>query len=375
MRRSPFALVLAFASQMGHVAQGVPAAAVAAASLLTTIFVGRADAAALSAPEVVEAWLLPRYDALVAGARANREAWASFCAAPSEAGIVVLQQRFGAVSDAWAAVEFITFGPVMLSLRPDRMNLFPERRNAVGRSVAELIGDPTDERLKPERFGRLSAAAQGLPALERLLYDDGAAAALLAGPEAGRRCAIGLAIATNIETIATEVRQGWGDRKDGLLAQLVAGTSDPVFFPDPSALMSQIVTDLAGAYQRVVDQRLLAVLGKTPDDAKPLTADRRRSGRSKATIVAMIASADSLGRELGVALDPKGRAALDKALDAADAAAGKLPDDIGEATQTAPGRKALQEAAATFKAAQASIASPLAAGLGVALGFNALDGD
>ncbi|MBS7541613.1 imelysin family protein [Ancylobacter oerskovii] len=374
MRRSPFALVLALASQMGHVAQGVPVVA-AATSLLTGIFAGRADAASIAGPEVVENWLLPRYDALVAAARANREAWAAFCAKPDPAGVTLLKERFGAVSDGWASVEFITFGPVMLSLRPDRMNLFPERRNAVGRSVTELIADPTDERLKPERFGRLSAAAQGLPALERLLYDEGAEAALVSGAEATRRCAIGLAIATNLETIATEIRQGWGDKAGGLLAQLVAGNSDPVFFPDPSALMSQIVTDLAGAYQRVVDQRLFAVLGKTPDDAKPLTADRRRSGRSKATIVAMITSADSLGRQLGEGIDPKGRAILDKALDAADAAAQKLPDDIGGASQTAPGRKALQDAAASFKAAQASIANPLAAGLGVGLGFNALDGD
>ncbi|MBS7536036.1 imelysin family protein [Ancylobacter sonchi] len=374
MRRSPLALVLALASQMGQAAQGVPVVA-AAASLLSTFFVGRADAAALSAPEVVESWLLPRYDTLLAEARANREAWQAFCAAPSQAGIAGLKTRFGAVSDSWAAVEFITFGPVMLSLRSDRMNLFPERRNAVGRSLADLVADPTDERLHAERFPRLSAAAQGLPALERLLYDDNADALLLSGAEAPRRCAIGLAIATNIEAIASEIRQGWGNRQDGLLAQLIAGKSDPVYFPDPSALMNQIVTDLAGAYQRVVDQRMLAVLGKTADDAKPLTADRRRSGRSKATIVAMITSADSLGTRLGEGLDPKGREALDKAFAAADATAAKLPDDIGAATKTTQGRKALHDAITVFKAAQTSVADPLASGLGVALGFNSLDGD
>lgn len=378
MNRSPFALALALASQLGQMAgtaaQHVPVLA-GASALLAGLFVGRADAAAISAPEVVEQWLLPRYDALRAAARAQQEAWDSFCAKPSAEGVAELKTRFAAVSAGWAAVEFITFGPVMLSLRPDRFNLFPERRNAVGRSVAEIIGDETDERLQPDRFFRLSAAVQGLPALERVLYDDGAEAALLSGPESARRCALGRAIAENLANIAGELREGWGDRHSGLLAQLIAGQSDPVYFPEPGALLSQMVTDLAGAYQRVVDQRLLVVLGKTPDDAKPLLADRRRSGLSRETIIAIIASADDLADRLAVGLDAKGRSAVEKTMAGAEAAAGALPEDIGAAATTPEGRKTLQATVTAFKAAQASVASPLASGLGVPLGFNALDGD
>ncbi|MBS9477856.1 imelysin family protein [Ancylobacter radicis] len=374
MNRSPFALALALASQIGHAAQALPGVA-GATALLSGLLVSRANAAVISAPEVVEQWLLPRYDALLAATRSQQKAWETFCAKPTAEGVAELKTRFAAVSDAWASVEFITFGPVMLSLRPDRFNLFPERRNAVGRSVAEIIGDATDERLGPDRFFRLSAAVQGLPALERVLYDDGAAAALVVGAEATRRCALGRAIALNLATIAAELREGWGDRQSGLLAQLLAGKSDAVYFPDPEALLSQIVTDLAGAYQRVVDQRLLVVLGKSADDAKPLLADRRRSGLSHATILAIIASADDLANRLAVGLDAKGRATIEKTMAGADAAAKALPEDIGEAATTAAGRKTLQAAITAFKAAQASVASPLASGLGVPLGFNALDGD
>lgn len=374
MRRSPFAVALALATQIGQAAQGVPAVA-AAGSLLTTLFVGRAHAAPVSAPDVVESWLLPRYDALLAAAKAQQAAWDGFCAAPSAAGVAELKARFVAASEAWSAVEFVTFGPIILSLRPDRFNLFPERRNAVGRSVAELIADPTDERLQPQRFFRLSAAAQGLPALERILYDEGAEAALVAGPEAARRCALGRAVALNLATIAGELRSGWGSRSEGLLAQLVAGKADPVYFPDPKALLSQIVTDLAGAYQRVVDQRLLVVLGKSADEAKPLLSDRRRSGLSKETIVAIVTSASALGEALSVGLDAKDRASFHATLQAAQATAQGLPEDIGAAATTPEGRKALQAAVTVFKAAQAGVARPLAAGLGVPLGFNALDGD
>jgi hypothetical protein len=374
MNRSPVAVALALASQIGQAAQGVPGLATAT-TLLTTLFIGRAHAAPVSAPEIVQSWLLPRYDTLFASAKAQQAAWDDFCKAPSAQGVRELKARFQAVSEGWSAVEFITFGPVMLSLRPDRFNLFPERRNAVGRSVAELLADPTDERLQPQRFFRLSAAAQGLPALERLLYDEGAEAALVAGPEAARRCALGQAVALNLATIAGEIRAGWGSPSEGLLAQLIAGKADPVYFPDPNALLSQIVTDLAGAYQRVVDQRLLVVLGKNIDEAKPLLADRRRSGLSKETIVAIVTSAGALAQALSTGLDAKDQAGLAATLQAAQAAAQGLPEDIGDAATTPEGRKALQAAVAAFKAAQAGIARPLAAGLGVPLGFNALDGD
>jgi len=371
MFRSLIAVLVALAAQLGQAVPGIAAAA----TLLTQVFAGRAFAAPVSAPEVVEDWLLPRYDTLAAATTVQLAAWEAFCKAPSEAGITELRTRFGAVSDAWAAVEFITFGPVVLSLRADRFNLFPERRNAVARSLTELIADPTEERLAPDRFPRLSAAVQGVPALERLLYDDGAVPALASGNEAARRCAIGRAIAANLDEIARGIREGWGSRDAGLLGQLRAGKPDPVYFPDPNALLSQMVTDLAGAYQRVVDQRLLVVLGKSLDDAKPALADRRRSGRSKATILAVVASAGALTERLAAGLDAKAQGIVDKAGRDALAAVGRLPDDIGAAAAEPKGRKVIDAAVVALKAAQRTVADPLASGLGVPLGFNALDGD
>lgn len=371
MFRSLIALAVALAAQIGQSVPGVTAVA----ALLSQVFISRAHAAPVSAPEVVEQWLLPRYDALQAATTAQHEAWDAFCKAPSSEGIAGLKQRFADASDAWAAVEFVTSGPVILALRSDRFNLFPERRNAVARSLAELISDPNEDRLEPERFGRLSAAAQGLPALERLLYEDGASAALASGPESARRCAIGRAIAGNLDEIARGIRSGWGDRSNGLLAQLLAGKSDPVFFPDPKALLSQMVTDLAGAYQRVVDQRLLAVAGKTIADAKPALADRRRSGRAKATILATISSADALTEVLAKGLDAKAQGIVDKAGQVALEAVKRLPDDVGAAAADPKGRRVLEAAVVALKAAQKTVAEPLASGLGVPLGFNALDGD
>ncbi|MEP9352018.1 imelysin family protein [Xanthobacter sp. KR7-65] len=324
---------------------------------------------------LIEGWLLPRYDTLVAASTAQAKAWADFCPAPSAAGIGALKLAYGATADAWNAVEFITFGPISLSLRTDRISFFPDRRNAITRGLAEMLADEDAARLVPERFAQSSAAVQGLPALERLLYEDGAAEALAAGPEAARRCALGTAIARNVAAIAGEVRTAWGDKSSGVLGDIVSGKGVPALFPDVGALPGMILTDLSGAYQRVTDTKLLPVLGSGPSDAKPTLADSWRSGRSGRVAANMIRSADALLTAVGSQLPSRPQWVVNKAATAADAAAERLPADIGAAAATATGAGAIQTAIKAFKAAQLAVYKPTAAYFGISLGFNALDGD
>lgn len=353
------------------------ALAIAFAATVATapVALAQADSPKLDAAALVEEWLLPRYDALVAASKAQEEGWTGFCAAPSAAGIPALKAAYGATADAWNAVEFVTIGPVSLSLRADRFGFFPDRRNAIARGMADILGDGDASRLAPDNFHKVSAALQGLPALERLLFEDGAAAALVSGPEAPRRCAYGTAIARNLSTIAGEVRAQWGDRGSGLLGAIVSGQGDPALLPDPGALPGMILTDLSGAYQRVTDTRLLPVLGSGPGDAKPMLADNWRSGRSGQVVRNMVESADALLKAVGKQLPSRPQWVVDKAATGADAAARKLPADIGAAAQTAAGAAQIQAAVKAFKAAQLTVYKPIASYFAISLGFNALDGD
>ncbi|HSI39936.1 MAG TPA: imelysin family protein [Xanthobacteraceae bacterium] len=326
---------------------------------------------------IVEQWLLPAYDRLADDTAAQQSAWSAFCAAPQAAAVPGLQAAFDAAADDWNAIEFVTFGPVMLSLRADRFNLFPDRRNGVERAIAEVLAaEDFDARVAPERFARSSAAVQGLPALERLLYGEGAADKLLAGvPEAARRCALGRAIAGNLAAIARDIRAGWGSRSEGLLAQLAAGRADPVFFPDPAALPSLIVTDLAGAYQRAVDTRLLPVLGTGPDEARPQLGERWRSGRSGHVVAVMVGSANALVGRIAAALPSRPQAVVEKARAGAQAAAAALPADLAPAVADPAARVRLDAAVKAFKVVQRAVYRPIATYYGIPLGFNALDGD
>ncbi|MFG1391443.1 imelysin family protein [Xanthobacter agilis] len=327
------------------------------------------------AVSVIESWLLPRYDALASAADAQKSAWSSFCAKPDAAGVPTLKDAYGKAADAWNAVEFITFGPISQNLQADRFNFFPDRRNGIARGMAEMISDTDPARLTPERFPQTSAAVQGLPALERLLYEQGAADALVSGPEAARRCAFGVAIATNLATIAHDVRGQWGDRGSGLLGGLATGKGDPALFPDAAAVPGMILTDLSGAFQRVTDTKILPVLGAGPSEAKPLSADNWRSGRSGRVAVNMVKSADALLRAISAQLPSRPQWVVNRAATEADAAADKLPADLGAAAQTASGAAALQTAIKAFKAAQIVVYRPIASYFGISLGFNALDGD
>lgn len=335
----------------------------------------RAADPVFNAPTVIETWLLPRYDTLVSATEAQKSAWTSFCAKPDAAGVQGLKTAYGTAADAWNAVEFVTFGPISQNLRADRFNFFPDRRNGIARGMAEVISDPDAGRLTPERFVQASAAVQGLPALERLLYDEGAAAALASGAESERRCAFGVAIATNLATIAHDVRSQWGDAKSGLLGDLVAGKGDPTLFPDAAAVPGMILTDLSGAFQRVTDTKILPVLGAGPSEAKPLLADNWRSGRSSRVAANMVKSADELLRTIANQLPSRPQWVVNRAAKEADAAAEKLPADLGAAAQTAAGAAALQTAIKAFKAAQLVVYRPVASYFGISLGFNALDGD
>ncbi|MFG1464114.1 imelysin family protein [Xanthobacter sp. DSM 24535] len=334
--------------------------------------------AARAAPDAVpllETWLLPRYDALTATTARQEQAWRTFCAKPGPEGIGTLSADFRAVADAWAQVSFVTFGPVILALRADRFNMFPDKRNAVSRSIPELLADPDETRLQPDRFGRLSAAVQGLPALERVLFEPDAAPKLVAGDDAARRCALGTAIALNLATIAKDIRAGWGDKTTGLLAEVKSGKGDKVFLPDPAQVPSLVVTDLAGAYQRVVDLGLIAVLGKSVEEAKPLAGEGRRSGREAEILRQMVRSANALGSSLAAGLPEPARGQVLARFAAAQKAVDALPADLGAAAADPKRRKLLETAVTEVKAAQKAVVDPLAAKLGVPLGFNALDGD
>lgn len=347
-------------------------ARILAASLIVVAIAAPASAKAPEpgplAVKAIETVVLPRYRALAEAASAQAGAWEKACAdGDMSSDVDALREAYQAAADQWSSIEFVTTGPVATALRPDRIFFGPDRRNAVAKALAELTDKAKAGDLPRETVRGVSVAAQGFPALERVLYEP-------AEGEPAARCRVGGAIANNLAEITAGVVSEW-TADSGPLARLKRGEGDPLSFADPAQAAARLMTDLAGGLQRINDVKLLPVLGSGPDAARPKAAEGWRSGRSARSIRLMIDSLGALAKVFAEAAPPDVAAADAKAFSAAREAAAKLPDDVGAAAAEPKRRKRIEAAIATFKAAQADVATKLAPVLGVPLGFNALDGD
>src|SRR6185503_11648642 len=95
-------------------------------------------------------------------------------------------------------------------LRAERLYFWPDPRNTTARQLGELMASRDAATLTAESVSRGSAAVQGLPAVERLLFDEGATAAFRReGEEGRRRCEVLEAITRNVRDIAGDVLREW----------------------------------------------------------------------------------------------------------------------------------------------------------------------
>lgn len=346
----------------------------AASLAVVAALAGAASRPVLAAPDpgpiavrVIETAVLPRYQAFAAATVAQVENWSAACVdGDPDADVAALGDAFHKAADGWAGVEFVTTGPIAESLRADRI-FGPDRRNYVARALAELAARAREGEVTPEQMRRVSVAGQGLPALERILFEPG-------DIDPPTRCRIGLAASRNLAGIAKDIAAEW-TAPDGPLAKLKRGEGDALHFADPAQAAARLMTDLAGGLQRMSDVKLLPVLGSGPDSARPKAAEGWRSGRSARAIRVSVVSLSEMAKAFSLSAPTNVAAANAQLFQAASDAAARLPDDLGDAAADPKRRKSVEAAVAAFKAAQRDVAKNLAPALGLALGFNALDGD
>jgi hypothetical protein len=311
---------------------------------------------------------------------------------PDAAAFATVQQGFNAVSDAWAAVQLLRFGPLSQEQRLDRLAYWPERGNVTEKQMAAFLSAADKGKLAPAGFAKASVALQGLSALERLLYDgektadskpvsDKALAELTAQtPAAAYRAAMIAAIATNLQQIAKEGRKAWHD----LSAKLAKGDQAGLA-ASPQEATNQIYAGLVTEIQLIGGQKIGIPLGKSADAAKPRQTEQWRSGRSLQDIKLNIAA-------LRQALlgDPAGSVIALVSTDAAAAMQGKLTAALDGCDQAVPtvtqpldiavsddkaGRPEVQALLVKINQLRDVLTNDLPKAAGITLGFNDLDGD
>lgn len=118
-------------------------------------------------------------------------------------GNVALRRAWREAMTAWQRVQHFRAGPVEEANRRLRIHWFPDSNNAVERGLRQWLRG--SQAITQAAIASTSAGAQGLPALEQLIF---AAEPMTAG---SRSCLLTAAIADNLHVMADAVAQPWGE--------------------------------------------------------------------------------------------------------------------------------------------------------------------
>jgi hypothetical protein len=323
------------------------------------------DASAVDAAGIVEAALdrhiLPGYARLTEETEDLAEAAEAGCAADDPG----LRTAFHDAFDAWMGVSHLTFGPAEEENRLFALAFWPDRRGMTPRSLLGLIeaADPVVE--SAEEYSTVSVAARGFYAMEFLLYDETVSAA----GDPAYRCALVQAVARDIDATASDLRADWEGRFADLMRN--AGRNDR--FQSADEALRTLFGALDQGLEFTADLRLGGPLGSF-DRPRPQMAEARRSGRTLAQVVLSLEALEELALILARDL-PDTQTALRGAFALALERAGTLDDPVLAGVADPQGRirvEVLQQRVAEIRDLARAELGPA---LGVAAGFNSLDGD
>jgi uncharacterized protein len=216
----------------------------------------------------------PGYSALAETTGALSTKVQALCQQPSSAALKDTKDAFAASVAAWSKVEILRFGPVTQDRRYERY--WPDPKWLGLKQVRDAPANKDETVTAAQTLAPKSVALQGLPALEELLYGEGADA-LAKGGDAAFRCRFAASTAANVDNIAKEVVEGWSDGAPFTKVYLDPTPSDPVYHAS-----KEVTLDLFKAFgsgiELVRDQKLGKPLGAKPEEAKPKLAAFWRSG-------------------------------------------------------------------------------------------------
>lgn len=334
---------------------------------------GRADVPKQLVEDLVDGNVIPAYRAFEAKTGALSEAVATACtdgalATPS------VETAFAEAWRAWAGARHVMKGPVTFFDRQFRIQFWPDSRNRVERALIDL----RNESGTPD-IATAAVAVQGFPAMERLIHDG----------EGVQDCFIAQPIASNLHTMAREILAEWTEGERPFRQALVApGSGAGVYFTYSESLTA-LMTGAMASLEGILRLRLKRPLGAGSGHARPNRAEAWRSALSMDLIRAELAAvADFYHGGADTSAEPRG---LDAALrrsgdtDLADLmtkafritreTAEKVDRPLSAAAVDPEMQPTLDELITQVSALKALIVQRVGPALGIAGGFNAMDGD
>ena len=236
------------------------------------------DQFALYLVDLTDKHIIPSYAAMQTEAQTLKDSADVFCAllsasnspststsnSPSSADLVTLQQDWQRFNGAWQQIQWLKVGAVVEDDRLLRIQLWPDENDAVSRGVDALIAEQfviTAEYVSGENLG-----AQGIPALEYLLFSEVSSDSLLTATDRQKRCEVSSAIAQNLLNMSTDITADWQATGGNYRAEFVAGKGD---FTSVKNALEELTTNWLQHIEIVEDTKLNEVLGgSSPGNAR-----------------------------------------------------------------------------------------------------------
>ncbi|SEM90660.1 hypothetical protein SAMN04488003_10680 [Loktanella fryxellensis] len=271
-----------------------------------------------------------------------------------------VQPAYQAAFDAWLGVANLHIGPSETGALS--IAYWPDDRAFTPRALTALIADPASR--DPATFAEVSIAARGLFALDMLLYDPA-----FAGYAAGdATCTLVQVVSADLAAQATALDAAWRDAFAAVLTSAGAPGNATYMTGDEAlrALYTQLLTGLTFD----ADMRLARPLG-TFDQPRPRMAEAWRSGRPLRNVVLSVKAAQGLAH----ALTDTDLPLTDAAVARVEVAASRIDDPAFQTVTDPQARLLVDVLHQRVAAVEVAIDTEIGGALGIAAGFNALDGD
>ena len=234
-------------------------------------------------------FILPGYKLLGQRLLALNASIGELCKAPALKQLQLSRKAYRDGIAAWGKVEFIRFGPVAVNNRYEQIFYWPDRKGRGRRQVLRLLSAADESILETGRLANKSVAVQGLTALEHVLFGK-TSGTLAKGPANSFDCRYAAAIVANLESINSAILAGW--QLNGGFAAIwhSPGPDNPVYL-EPNEVSLELVKALDYGLENLRDRRIAPVLG--------FGKNRRRKSRpvlwrSKSSMVLINANIEGL---------------------------------------------------------------------------------
>jgi predicted lipoprotein len=245
--------------------------------------------------KAVDDFIRPGYRDLLEGTETLAEAAHTLCEKPSAETLGDVQMSFDEVVQQWSTIEIVRVGPVIEGNRFERFLFFPDRKSTGLKQVQRILATSDETATSADSLKGKSVAAQGLGALEYVLYGTGAE--VLPTEKNGFRCRYGAAIADNLKAVAGELHAEW-EKPDGIQAAWKnPGPSNPVY-RDGKEAATELLGILVHGVEAIRDQRLrpfyAGIIKGQPDKGHPKMAIYWRSGNTMPALSANFTALEAL---------------------------------------------------------------------------------